>query len=273
MVALTFVLLGAAAAAHAEVNLCTNIPSVPFTISAPGIYCLNTELSFPSGSGAAISIVADDVVLDFNGHLLDGLAAGPATSAYGVLALNRTNVTVRNGTVRGFSIGVFLGGRGPQNNIVEDMRSDLCTMNGLALRGQGSIARRNLVTRTGGSPTGQSIGIYGLGDGVHVTENEVVGTLELPGFQAVGIRVDSGTGAVVEHNVISNAAYGPTDSIGIRLSQSSPQATIVGNRIVNMRNGIFFTFGGSGVYMGNTVGGALVPFTGGTAAGGTNFTF
>jgi hypothetical protein len=64
-----------------------------------------------------------------------------------------------------------------------------------------------------------------------------------------------------------------SDSYGIRLSQSSPRASIVGNRVVNFRNGIFFTFGGSGVYMDNTVGGATVPFTGGTAAGATNFTF
>ncbi|HET6899352.1 MAG TPA: right-handed parallel beta-helix repeat-containing protein [Vicinamibacteria bacterium] len=271
LVALTFVLLAPSAMARAEVVNCTNIATLPFTVTSPGIYCFNASLAFPAASGIAINIASDDVVLDLNGHVLDGSAAGPTTTTYGILALDRTNVTVRNGTVRGFYIGVQLGGRSPQNNIAEDMRVDLSTTYGLVVRGQGSIARRNLVTRTGGA-TKLAIGLYGLGDGVHVVDNEVVGTLEGTDGEAMGIRIDSGTGAVVERNVVSNATYGPGSSYGIRLSQSSPQVTIATNRIVNFRNGIFFTFGGSGLYRDNTVGGALVPFTGGTA-GSANNTF
>ena len=269
---LTFVLLAHSAMAPAEVVNCTDIPAVPFTVTTPGIYCLKASLDFPAPSGIAINIASNDVVLDMNGHVLDGSAAGPTTTTYGILALDRTNVTVRNGTVRGFFIGVQLGGRSPQNNIAEDLRVDRSTTYGLVVRGQGSIARRNLVTRTGGVAGGLAIGLYGLGDGVHVVDNEVVGTVEGAGGQAMGIRIDSGVGAVVERNVVSNASFGPTDSYGIRLSQSSPQVTIATNRIVNFRNGIFFTFGGSGLYRDNTVGGALVPFTGGTP-GSANNTF
>jgi hypothetical protein len=269
--ALTFVLLAPSAMARAEVVNCTDIPAVPFTVTTPGIYCLKDSLVSAAASGIAINIASDDVVLDMNGHVLDGSAAGPSTTTYGILALDRTNVTVRNGTVRGFYIGVQLGGRSPQNNIAEDLRVDRSTDYGLVVRGQGSIARRNLVTRTGGA-TKLAIGLYGLGDGVHVVDNEVVGTLEAAGGQAMGIRIDSGVGAVVERNVVSNASLGPTDSYGIRLSQSSPQVTVATNRIVNFRNGIFFTIGGSGLYRDNTVGGALVPFSGGTA-GSANNTF
>lgn len=272
LVALTFVLLAPSAMARAEVVNCTNIATLPFTVTSPGIYCFNASLAFPAVSGIAINIASDDVVLDLNGHVLDGSAAGPATTTYGILALDRTNVTVRNGAVRGFYIGVQLAGRSPQNNLAEDLRVDRSTTYGLVLRGLGSVARHNIVTRTGGVANGLAIGIYGAGDGVHVVDNEVVGTVEGPGGQAMGIRVDSGVGAVVERNVVSNASFGPTDSYGIRLSQSSPQATIATNRIVNFRNGIFFTFGGSGLYRDNTVGGALVPFTGGTA-GAANNTF
>jgi hypothetical protein len=264
LVALTFVLLAPSAMAPAEVVNCTDIPAVPFTVTTPGIYCFNASLVSSAASGIAINIASDDVVLDLNGHVLDGSSAGPTTTTYGILALDRTNVTVRNGTVRGFYIGVQLGGRSPQNNIAEDLRVDLSTDYGLVVRGQGSIARRNLVTRTGGA-TKLAIGLYGLGDGVHVVDNEVVGTLEGKDGEAMGIRIDSGTGAVVERNVVSNAAYGPGSSYGIRLSQSSPQVTIATNRIVNFRNGIIFTIWGSGINLDNTDVGALVTFTGGTA--------
>ena len=269
----SLVLLSLGAAVRAEVVNCTDVPSLPFVITAPGVYCLKASLDYASGSGIALMIAADDVVLDMNDHVIDGSAGGLSTNAYGILSSDRTNVTVRNGTVRGFNTGVQLGGRNPQNNIAEHLRVDHSTGYGLVVRGQGSVARFNVVTRTGGIADGLAIGLYGLGDGVHVVDNEVVGTVEGAGGQAMGIRIDSGTGAVVERNVVSNAAFGPTDSYGIRLSQSSPRASIVGNRVVNFRNGIFFTFGGSGVYRDNTVGGATVPFTGGTAAGATNFTF
>ena len=45
----------------------------------------------------------------------------------------------------------------------------------------------------------------------------------------------------------------------------------MGNRIDGMGTGILFF--GTGIYMDNTVGGAMTPFSGGTAAGATNFSF
>src|SRR5262249_9415878 len=152
------------------------------------------------------------------------------------------------------------------------MGADSCTAICLAVGGTGSVARHNVVTRTGGNSF-QAVGLYGLGDGVHVVDNEVVATMEVPGAQVAGIRVDSGVGAVVERNVVSNPTAFTTDSIGIRFSGSSPQGSVVGNRVVNFKYGVYFDFGGSGIYMDNTVGGAAVPFFGGTAAGATNFTF
>ena len=73
--------------------------------------------------------------------------------------------------------------------------------------------------------------------------------------------------------VISNGALGPTSSYGVWVLNSSSRSSVVGNRIANMRNGIAFLSGATGVYMDNTVGGAATPFSGGTAAGATNFSF
>src|SRR5262249_24327505 len=64
---------------------CTPITAIPFTIDAPGRYCLTRNVALPLGSGAAILIEADDVQLDLQHHTLSE-TAGPSTQAYGVFA-------------------------------------------------------------------------------------------------------------------------------------------------------------------------------------------
>jgi parallel beta-helix repeat protein len=260
------------AAAPAEVTDCTVITSVPYAATAPGTYCLKSSLDYPFASGVAIRIYSNDVVLDLNGHLLDGSAAGAGTYGYGVLASGYSNVTVRNGSIRGFYIGVILtSGNG---NVLESLHADRNTSIGLQVIGQGAVVRNSRVIGTGGA-TGVSlaVGIAGGGEGMHVVDNEVVATVETAGGTqfGYGIRLSSAPGAVIERNVVSNAAYGPTGSYGIYLGFSS-RSTVVGNRIANMRNGIAI-YNGIGLYMDNTVAGATTPFIGGTPAGATNFSF
>ena len=64
-------------------STCTSITSLPYTISSPGTYCLGSNLAAAaapvSNDYAAITIEADDVVLDLAGRLLDGSAQkGPS---------------------------------------------------------------------------------------------------------------------------------------------------------------------------------------------------
>ena len=61
--------------ARAEVTICNEITSVPFTITAPGIYCLkqnlvNTTDPAPAYLAGAIEIEADNVTVDLNGFTL-----------------------------------------------------------------------------------------------------------------------------------------------------------------------------------------------------------
>lgn len=264
-----------AAAARAETINCTEITSVPYFISSPGIYCLKSSLSLASASGTGIDIQADDVVLDLNGHVLDNSAAGAGTSSWGIYASNRKNVTIRNGTIRGFFVGMFVGWITSDftGNVIENLLVDRVTGYGMIAYGPGTVVRKNRVTRTGGSTFVSSpTGIYAGGTGAHVVDNEVIDTTESAGGLARGITLDSAPAAVVERNVISNAAFGPGVSYGVYVLNTSSRTSVVGNRIANMRIGIAFV-GGTGVYMDNTVGGATTPFSGGTAAGTTNFSF
>jgi len=77
----------------------TKIRSLPYTISSPGFYYIEKNLSCSTGTG--ITITANDVTLDLMGFTIDG-SGGPAGSD-GINMNGTANVEIRNGTVRGFS--------------------------------------------------------------------------------------------------------------------------------------------------------------------------
>ena len=70
---------------------------IPKTIDAPGSYYLTCNLA--STSEKALTIDANDVTLDLNGHTLQG--TDPAAD-YGIYMNERKNIEIRNGTVRDF---------------------------------------------------------------------------------------------------------------------------------------------------------------------------
>jgi len=111
-VVLAVVLSGTAAWADSEFYVIagggppvgTKITSVPYEINNPGFYYLGGNLSY-NGSGNAITVSADNVTIDLMGFsLANNLGAGITK---GICINGRANVEVRNGTVRGFSTGVY----------------------------------------------------------------------------------------------------------------------------------------------------------------------
>ena len=147
---------------QAETTNCTAITSVPYTITAPGIYCLTGNLETAMTRGHAITIDTNNVVIDLNGRKLGGGSAGPGTGAYGIYSMQRKNITIKNGTIRGFKIGVFLGDSSPyttsQGHIIEDIRADMNTYVGFWVDGRGNIIRNNQVVDTGQSSRLRIIG-------------------------------------------------------------------------------------------------------------------
>jgi hypothetical protein len=86
-----------------EAKLGAAITSLPCTITTSGVYVLQQDfLSVNLASGAAIVVAADNVTINLNGHTISNAAAGASTGASGVYAANHANITVRNGTLRGF---------------------------------------------------------------------------------------------------------------------------------------------------------------------------
>jgi len=269
-----FVILLLVNFAQAETTNCTAITSLPYTISSQGTYCLNGNLSTNMTSDNAITINTGNVVLDLNGYTIGGSQAGTGTQAIGIYAFYRKNITIRNGTVRGFFRGIWLEDSSPyttsQGHIIEDIRADRNTQNGIMVEGLGNIIRNNLVLSTGGNSSYPSFnGIYVLGPGNRVINNDVYETKEQGTVWACGIYANSTSGLVVENNRMGNAAFGTGYSAGIYI-QASANAMVKDNTISKMNYGIYYD-NSTGLYMNNLASGCGAAFTNGTPADTTNY--
>jgi hypothetical protein len=207
-------LIVGAAPARAETVNCTPITGLPAVITKPGVYCFTGDLVTDITSDQAIiEISAHNVVLDLNGFKLGGLPAGPGTFAVGIFAFDRQNITIKNGTVRGFLRGIFLTDNGAsQGHVVEDIRADQNTFVGIDVEGSGTIIRNNQVVATGGTtvngPETFAYGIIVLGDGLRVLNNDVIHTVKQGTGIAWGILFTGVSGGLAVNNRITGADRG-----------------------------------------------------------------
>src|SRR5438876_3313560 len=116
-------LLTAAGLAGADETTFCNayITTLPYTITMQGHYCFDRNLSTAMTSGNAITINSDFVVVDLNNFKLGGGAAGLGTTTIGIHSDSHRNITIRNGNIRGFLVGIeFLGGSSAGGNVIEN---------------------------------------------------------------------------------------------------------------------------------------------------------
>ena len=235
--------------AQAETTACTPITAVPTTITVQGIYCLTQHLNTDITTGNAIEIQTNNVILDLNSFKLGGLAAGPGTGAVGIRAIDRQNITIKNGIVRGFFRGILLddsGGGASQGHVVEDIRADQNTFIGIQVNGRGSLIRNNQVVATGGT------------------------TFFAGNADATGIAVDRTGPRVLNNTVIDTQKQGTGTARGISFSSNVSGGLAVNNRITNADVGINYSGGSAaGKYRDNLTTGVTTAtrFVGGTAVG------
>ena len=215
------------ARAAASYDNCTGfIDSVPATITAPGTWCLRRDLSTAMGSGAAITIAANNVTIDCNDFKIGGMAAGDDSAARGIFASDRQNATIRQCSVRGFLYGIQLTGDG---HLVEDNRLDNNLLTGISVQGENGRVRRNAVYDTGCAPgAGTATGIIGSGFATSIVDNDVSGVFATAANSGpVGI---SAYGHVASGNRISGLTpTGTGQAVGIR--GFANVTSVVGNQI------------------------------------------
>jgi len=274
---LNLTLLLAAPMAWAETINCTAITSLPTIITVQGIYCFTGNLATNMTTGYAIEIQTNNVVIDLNGWKLGGLAAGTATTAIGIYAFQRKNITIRNGTIRGFDYGIYLDDTYPytisQGHLIEDIRADMNTFAGILVEGRGSIVRRNQVVDTGGSTVSSNPYAYGIvlyGSGVRALNNDISGTATTGSGSGYGLAISYANGAVAEGNRINDVSSGTGITYGILISNSFGML-VRGNNVTSADYGIRYS-SGTGKYMDNLTSDiATTAFSGGTPAGTNNW--
>jgi len=219
--------------ARAETINCTEITAIPMVITVQGVYCLKGNLATSLTVGNIIDIQTNNVTIDFNGFKLGGLAAGLSTTANGVFAQNRKNITLRNGSIRGFLRGIQLDQSGvgtSSGHLIEDMLLDGNRLVGVRASGSGLILRRNRVVNTGAgtiSTIANGIQLSNASKSV-IVDNVVSGTTETA--IARGILVFSSTDIEVRNNSILGLGDA-TQKLGIDLNTST-EIMVIGNRII-----------------------------------------
>jgi hypothetical protein len=251
-------------------DVCLPILAVPITISNPGSYCLARSVTTPIRSGAAIELAADGISLDLQGFTLAG-TGGVRTQAAGIHADQHKNISITNGTVRGFLAGVLLTQPPPylvpQGLSVDHVKAIANFEAGLWLEGEGSTVTHSTVTTTGRStafgPMVDGVGILLKGPaaaGSGVSDSVVSGTVGLGGGTGFGVLVSGGSGTTIARNVISGVASHTT---GLHFD-ASPGAVVNSNQFKTLTYGIVFANGSTGPTLsGNTFTGVATPVVGG----------
>jgi len=277
LLSLTLLLL-AGISARAETLDCTAITSLPYGIATQGVYCLTGNLSTSMTSGNAITINANNVTIDLNGFKLGGLGAGDGTQARGIYALQRKNITIKNGIIRGFYYGIRLdGGPAPftttSGHVIKDILADQNTRQGIFVQGLGSTVSHNKVVDTGGSVHfDEAYGIVVMGPGVKVLNNKVSKTTAQGAGSARGIYLESADYGLVQNNTVTDTLKSTGSSYAVYIARSTG-VFVRNNNLANADIGLFFspvTIVSSGKYFNNLTFDVTAPFTGGTPVGNNN---
>lgn len=160
-------------------------------------------------SGDAITIAANNVTLDLNGHSITG--PGNTTATTGIKVSSRSGVVIVNGSITGFGSGVFL-----------------------------EYASYSRVEGVDASGNGGGIELASSSHN-EISHNSTTDNRPAPGSEANGIALDWGShDNLIEANEVSgNAPW------GIFVVDDSDNNTVVGNHVFDNDVGIAIYVGGS----------------------------
>ncbi len=224
------------------------VPAEAAVLSCGQTITVSTTLENDVGpcTNHGIIIGADNITFDLNGHRIFGTEN--VNDKAGVYLLNRSGVTVRNGTVTNFDIGVAIEG-GSGNTVTGiEARDNIGGSGGIGGDGIAILSSRGnriVANRTVNNGPYSGIGLYSRVDSDHPRATTGVARDNL---------IDSNQ---VADNIISRNRVSPTntDNDGIRMENDGAFNTISNNQVVNSGlDGIaLFADTSDNVVRGNTV--------------------
>lgn len=217
---------------------------LPLSALADGASCgdtLVTDVTLEADmncSGHALIVGADGITIDLNGHTITGQEG----AGMGVRNDSFDEITVRNGTIRGFEYGVLLSG--VHGSVVEDLIIE-DNLWGVFIQ----VSARNRIQHN--TIADNTVDGIALKDAhfIEITSNVITNS----SFAAVemfdgtshsrirGNEISSGGGGLYESGTRSNElidnTIANTDENGIRLIDTR-FGTISGNHVTNTKNGL-----------------------------------
>jgi len=261
------------------------IDKLPYTINEPGNYKLEKSLHSDRNG---IEINASNVTINLNHNMITG-STGGGNTGFGIFSFGQSNITVKNGLIRGFQYGIYLSGLSDfaesssalvgRNHLVDGMNIRFSTFRGIRVEGENSVISNNMISDIGGDTTidnAYSMGIEAFGKQVLVKNNSI---MEVRGMgiqdigEGVGISLSRyGEGSIVDGNHVANREFEISSSspawktrsrstYGIWVGGDGIHDVVVRhNTINNFKQGITFKRSESGSLFGNRVTNAFIPY-------------
>ena len=245
---------------------CTGtIDDLPIVIIEPGRYCLTRTITSTGVQRDAIHIRTNDVTIDGQGFAIQG-RSNPATTTRGILAIDRSGITIEDIRIVGFYTAVLVGDTGVQipgtsmragDHASRDIkivrvRIDGPTFQGIYVSADNFSITDSAIAGVGPStahPHSFATGIFTRGNNCEISGNRLrLGTPTGTG-ENIGIALYLGAGCRIESNTVLFDKYPEWGrNFGIWTKPESGSLPLVQSNSVS---GAHYAFGPHGVFEAN----------------------
>jgi len=183
-----------------------------------------------------VVIGADDITLDLNGHVIDGDGTEFADCGkrefcdVGILDIDHDGVTLRDGSTRGFSYGVFVGSAHGSRLLSISAKRNIFF--GVVIGRSSRALVRNCSLSNNVPPEGDGLGLFAA-DHVRVRRNSIRRNA------GPGIHVSDSNDNVVKGNVFSQD--GPAIAVEGRIDRAHRTCRVTVEDNVFIGHGVVFT--------------------------------
>lgn len=201
---------------------------IPLIITASGSYYLAENVSLAAGSGRCIEVQIDDVTIDLCGFVMSG---ADSNSSYGVYMNGRSNVEIRNGTIRDFYTGIIESdSTNGKNHRVYGVRVLSCVYSSIYMRYCENCRVMDCTIADGGTRTGVSGTVYAIcvGAGSTVAGNSIYNYGISTSCRSYGI--ETGSNCAVTGNTVHDTGTSSTADYAVGI-WTGYNCTVAGNSV------------------------------------------